>query len=159
MCLLIQNAAARVLTRRSKREHIPPILKFLHSRPDIQSCKILLLTFKALNNQTPLSCRGPPVPNHPNRVLKARNAALLMVPVMEWASSIFFKLQTHFPYLGLYSKLFFLKWPGGTEGCSDFYFIFYLWLLWECHATFRCFFLLLVTLICNFYWTTCIHFY
>src|SRR5512140_3009896 len=50
---LVQNAAARVLTRSKKYDHITPILSSLHWLPvkfriDF---KILLLTHKALNNQ------------------------------------------------------------------------------------------------------------
>ena len=48
---LIQNAAARVLTRTRKFEHITPILKSLHWLP-VQhriSFKILLMVYKALN--------------------------------------------------------------------------------------------------------------
>lgn len=87
----------------------------------------MLHTYKALNNETSSSCRSPPVSNHPSRALSAQNAVLLVVPVMDWASSVFFFCnlflsQTHFPYLELYSKLFFLKWPMGAEGCSDFVF-------------------------------------
>ena len=49
---LVQNAAACVLTRTKKREHITPVLASLHWLP-VKSrieFKILLLTFKALNN-------------------------------------------------------------------------------------------------------------
>ena len=52
---LVQNAAARVLTRTKKREHITPVLASLHWLP-VKSrieFKILLLTFKALNNMAP----------------------------------------------------------------------------------------------------------
>uniref|UniRef100_A0A8C6LN66 Reverse transcriptase domain-containing protein n=1 Tax=Nothobranchius furzeri TaxID=105023 RepID=A0A8C6LN66_NOTFU len=52
---LVQNAAARVLMRIKKRDHISPVLASLHWLPvkfriDF---KILLLTYKALNNQAP----------------------------------------------------------------------------------------------------------
>ena len=52
---LIQNAAARVLTGTRKREHISPVLASLHWLP-VKSrieFKILLLTYKVLNNQAP----------------------------------------------------------------------------------------------------------
>ena len=53
---LVQNAAATVLTRISKRDHISPVLAYLQwlpvkSRIDF---KILLLTYKALNGLSPL---------------------------------------------------------------------------------------------------------
>ena len=49
---LVQNAAARVLTRTKKREHISPVLASLHWLPVTSRIefKIILLTFKALNN-------------------------------------------------------------------------------------------------------------
>ena len=51
----VQNSAARLLTHTRSREHITPILKQLHWLP-IQhriNFKILLITFKALNNLAP----------------------------------------------------------------------------------------------------------
>ncbi|KAI5620375.1 hypothetical protein C0J50_19842, partial [Silurus asotus] len=52
---LVQNAAARVLTRSRKYDHITPVLINLHWLP-IKSridYKILLLTYKALNGLAP----------------------------------------------------------------------------------------------------------
>ena len=54
----IQNAAARLVTLSKKREHITPVLKDLHwlpveSRISRLIYKLMLLTFKALNNQAP----------------------------------------------------------------------------------------------------------
>ncbi len=48
---MVQNTAARVLTRTSKYDHISPVLSTLHWLP-IKHCidfKILLITYKALN--------------------------------------------------------------------------------------------------------------
>ena len=52
----IQNTAARLVTGTSKYSHITPILYHLHWLPvDMRiKFKILLFTFKALNNQAPL---------------------------------------------------------------------------------------------------------
>ncbi len=53
--LIVQNAAARVLTRSRKYDHITPILQSLHWLP-IKFCisyKILLLAYKALNDLAP----------------------------------------------------------------------------------------------------------
>ncbi|MDG2589834.1 hypothetical protein P7M45_23125, partial [Vibrio parahaemolyticus] len=52
---LLQNSAARVLTRTRGREHITPVLKLLHWLPvrfriDF---KVLLLVFKCLNGLGP----------------------------------------------------------------------------------------------------------
>ena len=53
---LIQNAAARILTRTRRFEHISPVLASLHWLPVTFQIdyKILLLTFKALHGLAPL---------------------------------------------------------------------------------------------------------
>ncbi|XP_051811516.1 uncharacterized protein LOC110970601 [Acanthochromis polyacanthus] len=79
---LIQNAAARVLTGVSKRDHISPILASLHWLP-VKSrieFKILLLTYKALNNQSPSYLKDLIVPYYPSRTLRSQAAGLLVVP-------------------------------------------------------------------------------
>ncbi len=52
---MVQNAAARVLTRTRKYDHINPVLSTLHWLPIKHSIdfKILLITFKALNGLAP----------------------------------------------------------------------------------------------------------
>uniref|UniRef100_A0A8C6L998 Reverse transcriptase domain-containing protein n=1 Tax=Nothobranchius furzeri TaxID=105023 RepID=A0A8C6L998_NOTFU len=79
---LVQNAAARVLMRIKKRDHISPVLASLHWLPvkfriDF---KILLLTYKALNNQAPSYISNLIVPYVPNRALRSQTAGLLVVP-------------------------------------------------------------------------------
>jgi len=51
----IQNASARLITRSKKYDHISPILRKLHWLPIKMriNYKILLITFKALNNKAP----------------------------------------------------------------------------------------------------------
>ena len=51
----VQNAAARIITGIKKYDHITPALKELHWLPVQQRIefKILLLTYKALNNMAP----------------------------------------------------------------------------------------------------------
>jgi CRISPR/Cas system CMR-associated protein Cmr3 (group 5 of RAMP superfamily) len=51
----IQNCAARIITRTKRQEHITPILKDLHWLQVQQRIKykILLLTYKVLNNFGP----------------------------------------------------------------------------------------------------------
>ena len=53
---LVQNAAARVLTKTRMREHITPVLASLHWLPVVFRIdfKILLLVYKALNGMAPL---------------------------------------------------------------------------------------------------------
>ena len=52
---LEQNSAARLLTGTRKHEHISPILRSLHwlPIPEIIDFKLLLLTFKSLNDVAP----------------------------------------------------------------------------------------------------------
>ena len=79
---LVQNAAARVLTKTRKRDHITPILASLHWLP-IKfriEFKILLLTFKALNGQAPSYLKELVVPYVPTRTLCSQHAGLLVVP-------------------------------------------------------------------------------
>ncbi len=67
---LVQNAAARVLTRTRKYDHISPVLSTLHWLPTKHRIdfKILLMTYKALNGLAPqylselLSHYSPPRP-------------------------------------------------------------------------------------------------
>ncbi len=52
---MVQNAAARVLTRTRKYDHISPVLSTLHW-PPFKHCidiKILIITYKALNGLAP----------------------------------------------------------------------------------------------------------
>ncbi len=79
---IVQNAAARVLTRSRKYDHIIPILQSLHWLP-IKFCiryKLLSLTYKALNGLAPtyltslLSCYNP------TRSLRSQNSGPLVVP-------------------------------------------------------------------------------
>ncbi|KAK2872069.1 hypothetical protein Q8A73_024565, partial [Channa argus] len=79
---LIQNAAARVLTGTSKRDHISPSLASLHWLP-IKfriEFKTLLLTYKALNGQAPSYIEDLIAPYHPSRPLRSQNAGLRVVP-------------------------------------------------------------------------------
>ncbi len=79
---MVQNAAARVLTRTRKYDHISPVLSALHWLP-IKHCidlKILLITYKALNGLAPqylselLSHYSPPRP------LRSQNSGHLIIP-------------------------------------------------------------------------------
>ena len=79
---LVQNAAVRVLTKTKTRDHISPVLASLHWLP-VKSrieFKILLLTFKALNNMAPVYLEELLVPYQPTRALRSQNSGLLVVP-------------------------------------------------------------------------------
>ena len=79
---LVQNAAARLLTRSPKRSHITPILFSLHWLPIHFRIhfKVLLLTFKALHGQAPAYISE--LLNHyiPGRPLRSTEQNLLVVP-------------------------------------------------------------------------------
>ncbi|XP_062859981.1 uncharacterized protein LOC134322037, partial [Trichomycterus rosablanca] len=79
---LVQNAAARVLTRTKKFDHITPVLSSLHWLPVKFRIdyKILLLTYKALHGLAPQYLSE--LINHysPARPLRSQDAGLLIVP-------------------------------------------------------------------------------
>lgn len=79
---LIQNAAARLLTKTKKREHITPILKSLHWLPvrfriDF---KILLTVYKSLNGLGPKYITDMLEQYNPTRSLRSSDSGLLVVP-------------------------------------------------------------------------------
>ncbi len=79
---IIQNAAARVLTRSRKYDHITLILQSLHWLP-IKfriSYKILLLAYKALNDLAPVYLTNLLSRYNPTRSLRSQNSGLLVVP-------------------------------------------------------------------------------
>ena len=81
---LVQNAAARVLTKTKMREHITPVLASLHWLPVVFRIdfKILLLVYKALNGLAPsylYDCLHRYVPGRP---LRSSSADLLDAPKM-----------------------------------------------------------------------------
>ncbi|KAI2646203.1 UDP-N-acetylmuramoylalanine--D-glutamate ligase [Labeo rohita] len=79
---LVQNSAARVLTRTRKYDHISPVLSTLHWLPIKHSIhfKILLITYKALKGLAPqylsdlLSHYSPSCPLH------SQNSGNLITP-------------------------------------------------------------------------------
>ncbi|KAF7694858.1 hypothetical protein HF521_006581, partial [Silurus meridionalis] len=79
---LVQNAAARVLTRSRKYDHITPILSSLHWLPvkfriDF---KLLLLTFKALNGLAPMYLSNLLKHYNPSRSIRSQKSGLQVVP-------------------------------------------------------------------------------
>ena len=77
---LVQNVAARLLTRTNRREHITPVLKSLHWLPVEFRIKFktLLLTYKALNGLAPTYLKDTIVPYCPNRPLRSQNSKRLV---------------------------------------------------------------------------------
>jgi hypothetical protein len=78
----LQNTAARIVTRKRKHEHITPTLKDLHWLPVHQRIlyKMLLLTYKCLNNLAPQYLTDMIIPYHPARSLRSQEKCLLKVP-------------------------------------------------------------------------------
>ena len=79
---LIQKAAARVLMRTSRKDHIAPVLASRHWLPvkfRIEF-KILLLPYKAENDRAASYLKDPVVQYLPNRALCSKTAGLLVVP-------------------------------------------------------------------------------
>ena len=79
---LIQNAAARVLTKTRKVDHITPVLKSLHWLPVPQRIdfKILLLVYKSLNGLGPKYISDLLLHYDPPRPLRSSGTGLLVVP-------------------------------------------------------------------------------
>uniref|UniRef100_A0A674N4B1 Reverse transcriptase domain-containing protein n=1 Tax=Takifugu rubripes TaxID=31033 RepID=A0A674N4B1_TAKRU len=79
---LLQNSAARVLTRTRGREHITPVLESLHWLPvrfriDF---KVLLLVFKCLNGLGPTYLSDLLLFYHPSWTLRSSGTGLLTIP-------------------------------------------------------------------------------
>ncbi|XP_077994337.1 uncharacterized protein LOC144448062 [Glandiceps talaboti] len=77
-----QNTAARIVSRRKKSDHISPVLKDLHWLPVYYRIhyKILLMTYKALNNAAPSYISDLISYKHAPRVLRSNNKGLLHIP-------------------------------------------------------------------------------
>ena len=79
---LVQNSAARLLTKTSRYCHITPVLASLHWLP-IQAradFKVLLLTYKALNGLAPSYLTELLFPYIPPRPLRSLSSNLLVIP-------------------------------------------------------------------------------
>ncbi len=113
---IVQNAAARVLTRSRKYDHITPILQSLHWLP-IKfriSYKILLLTYKSLNGLAPAYLNSLLSRYNPTRSLRSQNSGLLVVPRIAKST----KGGRAFSYLApkLWNSL-----PDNVRGCSGLF--------------------------------------
>ncbi len=79
---LIQNTAARILTKTKKRDHITPVLKSLHRLPVSFRIdfKNLLLVYEAMHGVSPDNLSNMLVVYEPRRTLRSSNSFLLTVP-------------------------------------------------------------------------------
>uniref|UniRef100_A0A3P9JXN4 Reverse transcriptase domain-containing protein n=1 Tax=Oryzias latipes TaxID=8090 RepID=A0A3P9JXN4_ORYLA len=82
---LLQNSAARVLTKTRRRAHITPILKSLHWLPICFRIdfKILLLVFKCLNGLAPSYLSDHLVRYEHSRTLRSSGTGLLTIPTVK----------------------------------------------------------------------------
>ena len=82
----IQNSAARLITGSRKYEHITPILKQLHWLPIDERIKykILLLTFKALNDLAPIYIGDMLCKYAPSRRFSASSNKHYKYPRQSW---------------------------------------------------------------------------
>ena len=79
---VVQNDAARLVSRTSRREHITPVLHQMHWLPVRQRIthKLLSLTFKALHSETaPLYLHDLLQQRQPSRVLRSSSAPIQLV--------------------------------------------------------------------------------
>ncbi len=79
---LIQNTAARILTRTRKSEHITPVLRSLHWLPVTFRIdfKVLLLVYKSLNGLGPKYMSDMLTEYKPNRPLRSLGSSQLEIP-------------------------------------------------------------------------------
>ena len=79
---LIQNSAARLLTRTCSHDHITPVLRNLHWLPISHRIqyKLLLLTFKSIHNLAPSYLTDLLLPYTPPRNLRSSHTNLLSIP-------------------------------------------------------------------------------
>ena len=84
----LQNAAARVITGSKKFDHVKPLLHKLHWLPieDRITFKILLLTYKSLNEKGPVYLRELFQLRDPPRTLRSVHALILDYPRTKLAS-------------------------------------------------------------------------
>jgi len=78
----VQNAAARLVTKCNKRDHMKPVLRDLHWLPVQQRIwfKIALLTFKALHGMAPCYISDLVKEYKPKRSLRSASQRLLCLP-------------------------------------------------------------------------------
>jgi hypothetical protein len=77
----LQNTAARIITGTSRFEHITPVLKKLHWIPVVYRVdfKILMQTYKALHDQSPIYLKHLLALYQPTRNLRSKNSSKQLV--------------------------------------------------------------------------------
>ena len=77
---LIQNSAARLITRQNKFEHITPVLRKLHWLPS-QQCikfKVLCVTYKIIHGQAPIYLEELIIKRDITRTTRANSKGVLL---------------------------------------------------------------------------------
>ena len=99
----VQNASSRLITCSRKYDHITPILKEIHWLPISERIKfkIMLLTFKALHQQSPVYIQDLVAHYQPSRILRSSHLLLL--------NPTNFHLKTLFPLLNSGTVYLFLS--------------------------------------------------
>ena len=85
---LVQNTAARIVTRTKLSEHITPVLRDLHWLPIKRRIeyKVIMHTFRALHGQSPSYISDLIVRYKPTRVLRSQNTTSLDIPRVQTAT-------------------------------------------------------------------------
>ena len=98
---LVQNAAARLLTRTRKFDHITPILTSLHWLPinARSDFKVLLVIYKTLHGSAPSYLKDLIVPYCPSRPLRSSGVGLLTIPKVNKKSAGKRAFSYRAPYL------------------------------------------------------------
>ena len=80
----VQNASAKAVTLATRRQHVTPILKYLHWLPISYRAdfKVLLLTYRILNNMAPESLTSLIIRYEPARSLRSASENFLLRPVI-----------------------------------------------------------------------------
>ncbi len=91
---MVQNAAARVLTKTRNYDHISPVLSTLHWLPirHLIDFKILLITYKDLNGLAPRYLSELLFHYSPPRPLRCQNSGHLIIPKSTAGGRSFFYL-------------------------------------------------------------------
>jgi hypothetical protein len=79
---LVQNTAARIITRTSRWEHISPVLRDLHWLPIKRRIeyKVIMHTFRALHGLSPSYIEDLINVYKPTRTLRSQNSTSLVIP-------------------------------------------------------------------------------
>ena len=76
---ILQNSAARIVTRRRKYDHITPTLKSLHWLPLEIIVKMLLSVFHIVHSSAPFYNQALITSHNPSRTLRSSNSGFLKV--------------------------------------------------------------------------------